>query len=77
MPGLGLVAVVFVMAGLCFRAAAVPLQFYAPDVYEGSPMVVAATLASILKVVGFLAIVHTLTAVLSVKGANTHWYKRP
>ena len=31
------------MAGLCFRVAAVPLHFYAPDVYQGSPMVVAAT----------------------------------
>jgi NADH-quinone oxidoreductase subunit N len=65
---LGLVAVVFVMAGLCFRVAAVPLQFYAPDVYQGSPMVVAATLAWIPKVVGFLAIVRTLTAVFAVKG---------
>ena len=69
-PQLGLVAVVFVMAGLCFRVAAVPLQFYAPDVYQGSPMVVAATLAWIPKVVGFLAIVRTLTAVLAVKGGN-------
>jgi NADH-quinone oxidoreductase subunit N len=67
---LGLVAVVFVMAGLCFRVAAVPLQFYAPDVYQGSPMVVAATLAWIPKVVGFLAIVRTLTAVFAVKGMN-------
>ena len=67
---LGLVAVVFVMAGLCFRIAAVPLQFYAPDVYQGSPMVVAATLAWIPKVVGFLAIVRTLTAVLAAKGGN-------
>lgn len=69
-PQLGLVAVVFVMAGLCFRVAAVPLHFYAPDVYQGSPMVVAATLAWIPKVVGFLAIVRTLVAVFSVKGGD-------
>jgi len=69
-PQLAVLAVVFVMAGLCFRVAAVPLQFYAPDVYQGSPMVVAATLAWIPKVVGFLAIVRTLTAVLAVKGGN-------
>ena len=69
-PQLAVVAVVFVMAGLCFRVAAVPLQFYAPDVYQGSPMVVAATLAWIPKVVGFLAIVRTLTAVLAVKGGS-------
>ena len=69
-PQLGLVAVVFVMAGLCFRVAAVPLHFYAPDVYQGSPMVVAATLAWIPKFVGFLAIVRALTAVLAVKGGE-------
>jgi NADH-quinone oxidoreductase subunit N len=69
-PQLALVAVVFVMAGLCFRVAAVPLQFYAPDVYQGSPMVVAATLAWIPKFVGFLAIVRTLTAVFAVKGGD-------
>ena len=38
-PQLGLIAIVFVMAGLCFRVAAVPLHFYAPDVYQGSPIV--------------------------------------
>ena len=69
-PQLALVAVVFVMAGLCFRVAAVPLHFYAPDVYQGSPMVIAATLAWIPKAVGFLAIVRTLTAVFSVKGGD-------
>ncbi|GAC1342684.1 MAG: hypothetical protein NVSMB14_07210 [Isosphaeraceae bacterium] len=44
-PALGTIAVVFVMSGLCFRVAAVPFHFYAPDVYEGSPAVVAALLA--------------------------------
>jgi NADH-quinone oxidoreductase subunit N len=65
---LGLLAVVFVLAGLCFRVAAVPLHFYAPDVYEGSPTVIAATLAWVPKAVGFLAIVRALTAVLAAKG---------
>ena len=39
---LGLVAVVFILAGLGFRVAAVPFHFYAPDVYQGSPAVIAA-----------------------------------
>jgi NADH-quinone oxidoreductase subunit N len=64
---LGLIAVVFVMAGLCFRVAAVPLHFYAPDVYQGSPLVIAAALAWVPKAVGFLAIVRALTAVLAAK----------
>ena len=63
-PILGLVAVVFVMAGLGFRVAAVPFHFYAPDVYQGSPTIVAALLAWVPKGIGFLAILRTLTAVI-------------
>src|SRR5262249_33360926 len=37
---LAIIAIVFVLAGLCFRVAAVPLHFYAPDVYQGSPAVI-------------------------------------
>ena len=54
------------MAGLGFRVAAVPFHFYAPDVYQGSPTIMAALLAWVPKAIGFLAIVRTLTAVVSV-----------
>ena len=67
-PQLGLIAVVFVMAGLGFRVAAVPFHFYAPDVYQGSPTILAALLAWVPKAIGFLAIIRTLTAVVSVAG---------
>jgi NADH-quinone oxidoreductase subunit N len=62
---IGLIAIVFVMAGLCFRVAAVPLHFYAPDVYQGSPIPIAAVLAWVPKAVGFLAMIRALTAVFS------------
>jgi NADH-quinone oxidoreductase subunit N len=64
-PQLGLVAVVFIIAGLGFRVAAVPFHFYAPDVYEGSPTLLAALLSWVPKAVGFLAILRTITAVVS------------
>ena len=67
---LGLIAVVFVMAGLGFRVAAVPFHFYAPDVYQGSPTILAAMLAWVPKAIGFLAIIRTLTAVVSVAGRD-------
>ena len=70
-PQLALVAVVFVMAGLGFRVAAVPFHFYAPDVYEGSPTVIAALLSWIPKAIGFLAIVRTLTTVVAAAGGST------
>ena len=67
------------MAGLCFRVAAVPLHFYAPDVYKGSPLVIAAALAWVPKAVGFLAIVRALTAVLAAKapGRTPSGKRRP
>lgn len=61
------IALVFILAGLSFRVAAVPFHFYAPDVYQGSPLVMAALLSWIPKVVGFLAILRTLTAVFGVQ----------
>ena len=67
-PQLALIAIVFVMAGLGFRVAAVPFHFYAPDVYQGSPTVIAALLSWIPKAIGFLAIIRTLTAVVSATG---------
>lgn len=67
---LGLIAVLFILAGLSFRVAAVPFHFYAPDVYQGSPTVIAALLSWIPKAVGFVAMVRTLTAVVSVKGLD-------
>ena len=67
-PNQALIAIVFVMAGLGFRVAAVPFHFYAPDVYQGSPTIIAALLAWVPKAVGFLAIARTLTAVISASG---------
>lgn len=65
MPRLGLLALVFTMAGICFRAAAFPLHFYAPDVYQGSPLPIAAVLAWAPKAVGFLAFIRVLAPIFS------------
>jgi NADH-quinone oxidoreductase subunit N len=67
-PILGLIALVFIMAGLGFRVAAVPFHFYAPDVYQGSPTIITALLAWVPKGIGFVAILRTLTAVLPTDG---------
>ena len=65
----GVIAVLFVMAGLGFRVAAVPFHFYAPDVYQGAPTVIAAMLAWIPKGVGFVAMLRVLTTVVGGAGA--------
>ena len=68
-PFLSLIAVVFIMAGLGFRVAAVPFHFYAPDVYQGSPPVIAALLSWIPKAIGFFAILRTVNALVSASDA--------
>ncbi|WP_169980358.1 NADH-quinone oxidoreductase subunit N [Tautonia rosea] len=62
----GLIAVVFITAGLGFRVAAVPFHFYAPDVYQGAPTIITALLAWIPKGIGFVAMLRVLTSVVSV-----------
>ncbi|MES9602326.1 NADH-quinone oxidoreductase subunit NuoN [Actinomadura sp. NPDC000929] len=53
---------VLVLAGFAFKVAAVPFHFWAPDVYQGSPLPVAVFLAVVSKAAGFagLAIVLAL-----------------
>ena len=56
-----LVAAVFVFAGFAFKAAAFPMQWWCPDVYEGAPAPVAAFLAVASKAAVFAAGVRVLT----------------
>lgn len=61
-----ILAAVFVFAGFAFKAAAFPMQWWCPDVYEGSPAPVAAFLAVASKAAVFSAIVRIL-----MLGGNT------
>src|SRR5262249_56470487 len=63
-PAIAQVAVIFVVAGLGFRITAVPFHFYAPDVYEGTATSMAALLAFVPKVAGFVALLRLLGFVL-------------
>ncbi len=64
LPGVALVALVMVVAGLGFKITAVPFHFYAPDVYQGTTTGAAAILAFVPKVAGFTALVRVLGFVL-------------
>jgi len=57
-----LVAIVLVFAGLAYKVAAAPFQFWCPDVYEGSPTAVAAFLAVVSKGAGFAALLRFVSA---------------
>lgn len=59
---IGAVAVVLVLGGLAFKVAAVPFHWWAPDVYQGAPVPVAAYLATVSKAggIGGLVVVTTV-----------------
>ncbi|MER3416470.1 MAG: hypothetical protein C4297_09700 [Gemmataceae bacterium] len=58
---IGLVAILFVVAGLAYRMAAVPMHFYAPDVYQGSATPSVAILAWAGKVVAYVVLARCVT----------------
>ncbi len=55
MPGFVLAGVLLIMMGLCFKIAAVPFHFWAPDVYEGAPTLITAFMATVVKTAAFAA----------------------
>ena len=52
----GLTGLILVVLGLCFKLAAAPMHFYAPDVYEGAAAPVTAMLSFLPKMAGFCAL---------------------
>jgi NADH-quinone oxidoreductase subunit N len=66
-----LIGVLFLLAGLGFKIAAVPFQMWAPDVYQGAPTPTTAFLAVGSKAAGFVLLLRVLfTAIPSVAA---HW----
>ncbi len=51
---------VLVVAGLCFKIAAVPFQIWVPDVYQGAPTPVTAYLTVASKAAGFIVLLQLL-----------------
>jgi len=47
--------VIMMMVGLAFKISAVPFHFWTPDVYDGSPDVITAFMATIVKTAAFAA----------------------
>ena len=57
---LALASILFIVAGFAFKVSAVPFQFWAPDTYEGSPVPVAAFLATASKAAGFAGLLQVM-----------------
>jgi NADH-quinone oxidoreductase subunit N len=59
-------ALLLTFAGLCFRLAAVPFHFYAPDVYQGTSNSNAALLSVIPKAAGLVVLVRLVWAAMPI-----------
>ena len=73
--GAGWVGIMFTLVGLGFKLALVPFQFWAPDVYEGSPTPVAAFLSVVSKAAGLAVLVRFVMVVaLPDTPSKLSWY---
>ncbi len=57
-------AIVLVLVGFGFKISAVPFHFWAPDVYEGAPTLVAGFLSTASKAAGFAVLLRILQVAL-------------
>ncbi len=67
-PGL-LMGLILVIAGLGFKIAAAPFQFWVPDVYEGAPTPITMYLSVASKAAGFALILRILASAFIEPGA--------
>ena len=64
---------VLITAGFGFKVSMFPMQFWAPDVYEGAPTPVTAYLSTASKVAGFAVMLRFLLLVFPPAGAVSEW----
>jgi NADH-quinone oxidoreductase subunit N len=67
------VGVVLILIALLFKVSAVPFHFWAPDVYEGSPMLVTAMMATLSKVAALAAFYRLFSVCFVDSYANIAW----
>lgn len=65
------VGILLVLVGLSFKVSAVPFHFWAPDVYSGSPTLVTAFMATVVKTAGFAAFYRLFGTAFT--GAGEFW----
>jgi NADH-quinone oxidoreductase subunit N len=60
-----------VLAGLCFKVAAVPFHMWTPDAYEGAPTTVTGFMSAGAKAAGFAALLRV--ALIALEGQQVEW----
>lgn len=62
---LALIGILMILASFLFKVGAAPFHFWGPDVYEGSPNIVTAYMAAVVKLAAFGAFIHLFTVAFS------------
>lgn len=65
LPGYFYTGFLLILVGFFFKIAAVPFHFWAPDVYDGSPTVITAFMASVVKIAAFIALYRLMAEVFA------------
>ncbi|HEX7556085.1 MAG TPA: NADH-quinone oxidoreductase subunit N [Leptolinea sp.] len=72
-PTVTIVALMLILVGIGFKISAVPFHFWAPDVYEGAPTVVAGFLSTASKAGGFAVLLRFSFAVFPVLSSHSSY----
>ena len=65
------VGILLILIGLSFKISAAPFHFWAPDVYEGSPNLITAFMATVVKTAGIAAFYRLFSGAFA--GAEGFW----
>ncbi|MBS1613374.1 MAG: NADH-quinone oxidoreductase subunit N, partial [Bacteroidetes bacterium] len=67
------VGVGMMLVAMLFKVSAVPFHFWAPDVYEGSPMLITALMSTVAKIAAFAAFYRLFTTCFLVAIPTYAW----
>ncbi len=70
-PQLLSIGILLILIGLSFKVSAAPFHFWAPDVYTGSPTVITAFMATVVKTAAFAAFYRLFSTAFA--GAGGFW----
>lgn len=67
------VGVGMILVAMLFKVSAVPFHFWAPDVYEGSPMLITALMSTVAKIAAFAAFYRLFTSCFLIAIPTYAW----
>lgn len=70
---LALCGIILLGFALAFKVSAAPFHFWTPDVYDGSPTVFTAFMATVVKAAGFIAFLRIFHVSFTGGGLEHHW----